>query len=181
MGELNYEKDVSIDPQALDVEWVGQAALFMRYSEKLARARDAFDRAKELLDVTRAELAMDIRKNPAAYGIEKTTEGALNEVITATLGIGKTSTIRGTQSVYQEANDAYIEIKLQVELLTAVVKAMDQRKAALENLVRLHGQNYFAGPKEPRDLGMEWDKKVQASRDERVLNRAADRVAKRGR
>jgi hypothetical protein len=29
---------------------------------------------------------------------------------------------------------------------------MEQRKDALENMVRLHGQQYFAGPRIPRNL-----------------------------
>jgi hypothetical protein len=36
------------------------------------------------------------------------------------------------------------------------------RKAALENLVQLHGQQYFAGPKMPRDLKEEIRKHKEA-------------------
>jgi hypothetical protein len=41
------------------------------------------------------------------------------------------------------------------------------RKAALENLVQLHGQNYFAGPKVPRNLSKERDEKEE--RQKRVM------------
>jgi hypothetical protein len=37
----------------------------------------------------------------------------------------------------------------------------------LENLVQLHGQNYFAGPKVPRNLSKERDEKEE--RQKRVI------------
>ena len=33
-----------------------------------------------------------------------------------------------------------------------------RQKTALENLVKLHGQQYFAGPSVPRDLSKEWER-----------------------
>jgi len=50
---------------------------------------------------------------------------------------------------------------------------MAQRKDALENLVRLHGQQYFAGPKMPRDVQWERQQKIERSNDivERKLTR----------
>jgi hypothetical protein len=38
---------------------------------------------------------------------------------------------------------------------STVVRAIDQKKTALENLVKLLGASYFAGPKAPRDLTQE--------------------------
>ena len=42
--------------------------------------------------------------------------------------------------------------------------AIDQKKSALENLVKLHGQMYFAGPSIPRDLDKEWEKREKEKR-----------------
>jgi hypothetical protein len=44
----------------------------------------------------------------------------------------------------------------------AAVNAFEQRKSALENLVRLFGQSYFAGPKMPRDLHWEKEEKEKS-------------------
>ena len=50
---------------------------------------------------------------------------------------------------YQMANQEYIERKYEHDIATGVVRAFDHRKAALENLVRLHANQYFAGPSVP--------------------------------
>ena len=49
----------------------------------------------------------------------------------------------------------------ELEVMGAAVRALDQKKSALENLVRLQGQNYFAGPSVPRTIGAEWVKEVE--------------------
>lgn len=46
----------------------------------------------------------------------------------------------------QKARSAIIEAKHEVDVLSAAVSALDQRKRALENLVTLHGQSYFSTP-----------------------------------
>jgi hypothetical protein len=46
-------------------------------------------------------------------------------------------------------------LKYEAEVLQGAVNAVDHRKDALENLVRLHGLQYFAGPKVPRNLSEE--------------------------
>lgn len=147
--EFNYEDDLRIDPNALDVEWLEQPMLFMRYAEELAYARRSMDRKKEKLDVVRAEVDNMVRKNPNEFfePDTKVTNSAIDAIVV-------------TDELYKEANDELIEARLEVDLLTGAVRAMDQRKNALENLVRLLGQSYFAAPKEPRDLGVEMNKRA---------------------
>ena len=53
---------------------------------------------------------------------------------------------------YKKANEEFLNAKYEVDVAQAAVVAMSQRKDALENLVRLHGQQYFAGPKVPHDI-----------------------------
>ena len=48
-----------------------------------------------------------------------------------------------------------IDARYEFNTAKGAVRAVDQRKESLENLVRLHGQHYFAGPKIPRDLSSE--------------------------
>ena len=54
---------------------------------------------------------------------------------------------------------------LRVMLHSQLLKAFEQRKDALENLVRLHGQQYFAGPKIPRDLPSEMEKRTNKNKE----------------
>jgi len=143
--ELNYEQDVKIDPEALDVEWVGQPELMKKYALHAAAAKKELDEAKEELEVGKARIEMDIRKNPALYELEKITEGAIQSTLLL-------------QKEYQKLSQAYTDAKYEYEVAVAVVRAIDQRKTALENLVKLLAASYFAGPQAPRDLGGEWVK-----------------------
>lgn len=137
--EPEYEEDLYIDPDGLDVEWLSQAQIFMKWSEKSADARARVDRAKMKLDVVEAELGSDVRANPLKYGLEKITESAIRAAILQS-------------DEYDAAMQELISFRHESDILASAVRAFDQRKTALENLVRLQGQNYFAGPSEPRDL-----------------------------
>ena len=148
MSERNYNDDVSINPDALDVEWTKQAQTFFKYAELTAKARDAMDRKKEKIDVLEATMGLKIRTNPASYGLEKITEGAVQ------------STILIDQN-HIDAVAEWADLKYEYEVLIAAVRALDQKKSALENLVRLQGQNYFAGPSVPREIGKEWVKETE--------------------
>jgi len=141
---MDYEKDLAIDPDALDVEWLQQPQLFFRYAREQAEAKARADEAKERLDVTRAELDTTVRSAYQDAGV-KFTEAVVSAAIIV-------------HPEYKEAMAEYMTLTADANLLSSAVRAMDQRKSALENLVRLHGQEYFAGPKEPRDLS-------QATRD----------------
>lgn len=143
----DYEKEIGIDPDALDVEWLNQPSLFLKYSEACAEARKKLDQAKERLDVVKADLDHRVREDPSVFGVQKVTEAAVSSAVTV-------------HREYRESYKKYIDAKYEFDILSRAVQAFEQRKSALENLVRLHGQGYFAGPKEPRELGMEWKKKA---------------------
>lgn len=168
-----YEKDLRIDVDALDVEFAMQPAKYMKWAEKLANARKCLDDVKQNLDVVRAELAHDIRTRSDKYDIDKITVDAVKDAIAR-------ATVETSQVAkeYVEELEDLTEAQYDVEILQAAVRAMDHRKTALENLVRLHGAQYFAGPSTPRDLGKEmeaFDEKVRTGRKDRV--QAATRKA----
>ncbi len=135
----NYEEDIKIDPNALDAEWLEQADLMRKYAKHAADTRKAADDAKEALDVGKARIEMDIRTSPQQYGLEKVTEGAIQSTILL-------------QEEYQTLVKEYNDAKYENEVAVAVVRAIDQKKTALENLVKLLAASYFAGPQAPRDL-----------------------------
>jgi hypothetical protein len=140
---MNYEEDIRIDETALDVEWLEQASLFMRYARNAAEARRALDVSKERLDVIRASLDKEVRSNPEKFGIEKITETAVSNTIISI-------------PAFQGANEGFLNAKFEADLAQAAVNAFNQRKDALENLVKLHGMQWFAGPKVPRNLHEEY-------------------------
>ena len=155
--DLNYEQDVSIDETALDVEWLQQSNLMYRYAKHQAETKKAMDEAKERLDFIRAKLEMDIRANPENYGLSKVTESAIASTILL-------------QPEYQEASKKYIKAKYENDVAVAAVRAIDQKKTALENLVKLLSVSYFAGPSAPRDLPLEWNEHIKR-REQKELNK----------
>ena len=140
--DLNYARDVAIDPEALDVEWVQQAELMYKYTRHAANMKTIVDESRERLDVGKARIEMDIRSDPTAFGLAKPTEAGIQSTILL-------------QEEYRELNQAYNHAKFEYEIALAGVRAIDQKKTALENLVKLLAASYFAGPRSPRDLRKE--------------------------
>lgn len=141
--DLDYERDTHIDESALDVECLEQASLMMRYTRELAKAEKEVARLNEKLKVTAATLDKDIRQNPNDYKIDvKITEAVVMNAIIS-------------NEEYGEVKAELIEAQYEAKMLEGAVTAIKQRKDMLQELVRLHGQNYFAGPSIPRDLSAE--------------------------
>jgi hypothetical protein len=123
-----------VDIHQLDKEWMEQPALFFEWAERLADTRRDLDEAKSELDVTKAEISRAIRDEPEDYGLEKVTEAAVTAAIPE-------------QEEYKIATKAVSEAKHAVDVYQGVVTALEHRKRALEKLVDLHGQSYFANPR----------------------------------
>jgi len=166
--KFNFEEDISIDPDALDVEWLRQSNLFIKYSEALSRERKYLDKCKDKLDVIRSALDLAIRKDPLRYfGRDfKLTENAIQSMIV-------------TSSEYKELQGDILEIKYNVDVLGAAVRSLEQKKDSLENLVKLLGMQYFSSPKEPRNF--EYDKtiKQKATRSEIAKAMSSDSKERR--
>lgn len=153
---INYERDATIDESALDVEFLEQTSLMMRYAEQASLTRMVADNAKDDLEVVRAELDKKIRQNPSEYGFDKLTENMVSNTILL-------------QPEYQEASKTLIQANYEAGLARYAAQAISDRKNCLEALVKLHGQQYFAGPKVPRDLIQEASKrKTQEGVDAKI-------------
>lgn len=163
--ELNYETDIEIDGQSLDKEWLTQPSLFMRYSRELADAKERMSRASEKLDITKADAGNAAREKFAAENI-KTTVDMVRDAAQKDKNV-------------KADTDALIKAEHEVNILTSAVRAFDHRKAALEGLVTLHGQNYFAGPSVPHDIGREFRKQVDAKGKEEAREKTAERTRSR--
>jgi len=144
---MDLDKLMHIDPMALDVEWLDQANRFMKISKEASVLKKELALLREESDVLEANWANRIRRHPAKYGMEdRITEGGIKAAITA------------NEEVRQMAGKI-IDKQYELDLVQSAVRAMEHRKAALEELVHLQSQQYFAGPKDPRDLNLEAAKK----------------------
>jgi len=132
-----------IDENRLDEEWIGQPKIFFKYAAELADARRRLEEAKAELDVVKAGIDKSIRDDPTTYNLpEKITETLISNTILQ-------------QPEYQDGLKSCRIRKHKVDILQAAVSALDHRKSALERLVSLHGQNYFAPPKAADNISKE--------------------------
>lgn len=141
--ELDYEKDLYIEEGSLDVEWLNQPLLMLRYARERAKAEKEVARLKRKLKVTGATTDKDIRTNPNDYKITvKLTEEVVKNAVLC-------------DEEYQELEEELIEANYELSMIEGAVDAIKQRKDALQDLVRLHAAQYFAGPSIPRDISLE--------------------------
>ena len=128
---------LEMDLNCLDEMWLEQPRLYHRYAKKLATAKQKLEEDKAELELCKAELDRDIRSNPANFNLEKITENVVSNTII-------------TQERYRSLQAQLLDTKHEVDVLQAAVTTLDHRKRALENLVSLHGQDYFSTPR-PKD------------------------------
>lgn len=165
--QVNYSKLVGIDDQALDIEWIEQPQNMLKVTHMTADRRLEMDRAADALDLVMAELDKKIRSDPAAYKLEKVTDTSV-----------KNAVIR--QPEYQEAKEEHLNAKYEYELSKGVVEAVGQKKSALEGLVKLFMNQYFAGPSVPRDLQTELlNKKREEEQAKRTNKGIAGKLKRR--
>lgn len=143
----DFIKDMAIDREDLEGEWVYQPALAMQYSEEYVEALDYRDKLKRKLDFLHAELSLDIRKNPSNYGFEsKPAEGAIKAKVE-------------THKKYVKACDRHAKACKTHNSLLEVKKHFEHtRKAALSNLVSLRITGVHSEPRNKvRDLKRQED------------------------
>jgi hypothetical protein len=169
MDTNTFEEDKRINPNQLDIEWLEQTVIFFKYAEEAENEGEVLRQLEEKLNYTRAKLENDIRTDPGAYGIEKATVDAVRGAVD--IEIYEHSTEWGRK--HKEVHVEVMEKRHEIALIKVAVKAIDvHKKAGLENLVKLHGNKYFASPKEPRDLGMEYTAHAKSERfKDKVANR----------
>lgn len=142
--EINYVKDIHIDETQLDVEWCDQAELYLKYARYEVQCEKEYELKKMQLDLLHGELDEQVRKHPEDFNLEGIK--LVNDVVNNTvISLGE----------YQDMYIELLDAKVKLGDAKVATKAFLQRKEALENLVYLNGQQYFAGPKLPRNLSEE--------------------------
>jgi len=130
----DYKKDIKIDPEDLEGEWIEQGSLFLYYAEAHADALHARDMSKSKLDLTYAKLYSDIKKNWEKHFDAKPTEPAIKEFILNT-------------PTYQRVERKLIDDSREANIMLAAKTAFDHRKRALENLVSMRISGFHSEPR----------------------------------
>jgi len=163
MKKVNYEKDMQIDENALDLEALEQANLMLRYTRHEADCLRDMEMAKEELEFIDADLDKKIRANPEEFEIEKVTEAVVS------------STIK-THPKHIDAFREYMDARYEHNVAKGAVKACEHRKRMIEVEVDLYGKQYFAGPATPRNLSKEKEKREEkAEKSSERINRKLKR------
>lgn len=149
---LDYKKDMYIDHNSLEVEWKLQPELAIKYGDHYADVLAKYDLAEENVKVIRSELTNEVWRNP---------KKCLGEGITPT--DKKVEAYYRTHKNHKKAKEKWLKFKHKLETASNAKWEISNRKAALENLVILHGQQYFAGPSIPHNFG----KKIKEFEKER--------------
>lgn len=125
---------VQIDELNLDKECIRLPSDYLKFATLSADKKRDADEAKNRLEVVEATITKRVRTDPAEYGIEKATEGAIRDAVQLS-------------KEFKAATAELIKAKHDAELAQAVVWALEHKKRTLTLLVDLHGMGYFSNPK----------------------------------
>jgi hypothetical protein len=150
----NENSLLEIDRNELDAEWAKQPKLYHEYAVQLGEMKRKLDEAEANLKVVKADVDKAIRLRPSKYSLaDKPTEASIATTIVI-------------QKRYIKAQNEVVMAQYDVNITDAMVRSLDHKKSALENMVRLHGQDYFSTPK------------ADAVGRERLDEQRSDKVAK---
>lgn len=161
----HIDEDLEISATDLDIEWLRQPQLFMRYSAAAAYFQKKAALAAERKKIIEAELKCAALENPdecLGEGVKPSNE--------------KIAAYALQHPDYIEAKEAAIQAEYRAQMAQQAVFAFQQRKAALENLVQLQSMEYFSAPKTPRNIDRDFEKRtVQKTVAERISKARAKR------
>ena len=170
MPELNYKKDSKIDVNALDIEWLNQPELERKYIQQATQLQKEAKIAHEYLKTIRSELIVKANKNPVdCCGKPKPNAADIEAYYR-------------THKKYKNARIEQIEAEDAAQVATDLKDMIHFTRAkALEELVNLHGQGYFAGPKTPRNINRELEKKEDKEKAKKERSKKIGKRMKRKR
>jgi len=161
---MNYKDDMQIDESALDWECLEQTTLAMKYARIYSEAKRDVEAAEEEVKVIRSELVAEANSDPVrCCGKEKPNAADIEAYY---------RNHKDHKEIKQELIDLNFELSMAEHAKNEVGFT---RKAMLEGLIKLHGQQYFAGPKVPRNLSYE----VQQKHDQKEADHIVSKGLKR--
>ena len=138
---IDFENDMKIDEDALDLELLNQANLEAKYIKAVSEAFKDLQYAHENIKTIRSELIVKANKEPKKCCNKDKPNAADIEAFYR------------TNEDYKQAKEELIEAEDKYNVLKDMKDDIHfTRTKALEGLVELLKQEYFAGPRMPRDL-----------------------------
>lgn len=153
------DDDLAINQHRLDKEWLEQPQLYMKYAMASAYFNKEAAKCADEVKVVQANLEADAAEDPDAClgrGVKPTIDRCKNYAL--------------MHPEMEQARHDYIQAKYKADMALSAVFAMNQRKDALEQLVRLQGMELNSSPIARGEEGRDGET--------RVLQRAATEAAK---
>ena len=129
------EEDLAIDKYRLDREWLHQPQLYLKYAMASAHFNKLAALAADEVKVIEANLEADAAEDP---------EACLGRGVKATIDRCKSYALQHPQRA--KARNKAVQAKWHADMALNAVFAMNQRKDALEQLVRLQGMELNSAP-----------------------------------
>lgn len=136
---VQFSDLVPIDITRLDEEWLQHPILYHDLAQAAEDAEYAAEVAKVNFDTIEAELSLEIREDPDKFGAPASKTGSPTE--------GTVNSIIRMQPRYIKANKELLHAEHILRKLKVDLRTLDNRKTAMEELVKLHGQDYFSSPR----------------------------------
>ena len=135
---MSEKNDFEIDMGNLDEEWKKQPRIFHEACVHAAEKQLESRKAKALVKLEAARIKQKIRNSPAEYGVKGHPS------------VDQIESLVETDSDYQNAVTNDIMTAYQLDLAEADVNALNQKRQALENEVKLHCNDYNSEPRIPK-------------------------------
>ena len=131
--KLDYNEDLEIDGENLELEWHRHGHMFMKYVEVAALIEEEKNNAKAATQVVRSGIAKEIRRRPRKFGFDsKPTDKAIKDVVEA-----HGDTIAADKRLFSL-------IRKEVIFSKAMHAMGSYRKTALEHLTSMRLSGYSA-------------------------------------
>lgn len=156
--ETEYGRDIEIDRDRLDTEWVRQASTMMKYLDLSSRLDRKQKAAKERIDYIKAKKYIEIKSRlmKTEGGKKAPTEGQINSLVIV------------SEEVQEAINDFLVASK-RYSAAQSAVKALEHKRKALENLVQLYLSGYWSEPRSDKDSRFDVDSSL-SRRQQKALS-----------
>lgn len=159
--ELDLEAELGIDEYNLDRECLEQPTKFARFAKLAAWADRKAKRKDEKVKTVRSELIKEATENPEREIGKKSPNAQDIEAYYR------------RQERYKDAKQELINAQHEASLYAYIVSAFHQRRSMLENMVKLHGQNYYAAPR--ADITQEFERQQREDRTNKEISKGMKR------
>ena len=170
---LDFEKDIDINLDNLHEEWRSHAQTRYRYSKEIAHLDKVCKQQRKLIEVKKTKLKE--ATSTLILAIKELTPKMTVQQVDATV-VGHEQ-IKDPEKELSDEQNKLINIEYDLNMAKNVLQAFDDRRAALENEVKLWTRNYFSSPTEERQIDP--DKSIAAQSKDKVTQKARTEMNKR--